>query len=81
MPKTKEEHAEYMKEYMKEYNQTPQGKKSYRISNWKQQGMDHDNFDHVYDIFMNTTNCDSCMCYVILVILMIIVGILLELLI
>ena len=45
---------------IKEYRQTPQFKKYHKISSWKQQGMEHDDFDHVYDIFMNTTNCDAC---------------------
>ena len=57
MPKkTKEEQAEYRKRYQ----QTPQGKKSNRISNWKKRGMEHYDFDHVYDIYINTTNCDAC---------------------
>ena len=47
-------------EKIKAYDQTPQRKKTNRISKWKSQGMEHDDFDYVYDIFMNTTNCDAC---------------------
>ena len=47
------------KEYMREYVKTPNGKKSCCISKWKHQGL-IDDYETIYDRYVNTTNCDLC---------------------
>ena len=44
----------------KEWRETEKGRKSIIISGWKQQGIIHYDFDTVYDIYINTHNCDVC---------------------
>ena len=51
MPRTKEDAAAYGREYYK----TPAGKKSRRISRWKQQGIICDDWDALHKQFMSTT--------------------------
>tara|TARA_R110000822_G_scaffold38655_1_gene106964 strand:- start:99 stop:434 length:336 start_codon:yes stop_codon:yes gene_type:complete len=46
----------------KKYQQTPEGKKSKRISRWKNRGVIHDNFDELYEKYINTELCDNCNC-------------------
>ena len=60
-------HKEYMREYnkrrkeeLKQYWQTPQGKRSKRICEWKRQYKLKGDLDKVYDIFINTENCEIC---------------------
>lgn len=48
-----------MAEYMREYRATPIGRKNCIIANWKFQGL-KDDYDKVYDKFINTTNCEKC---------------------
>tara|TARA_R110002167_G_scaffold87389_1_gene236209 strand:+ start:175 stop:522 length:348 start_codon:yes stop_codon:yes gene_type:complete len=71
MTLTKEQKKEYNrlyniknKEYYRNYNvlhrQSPEGKKSSRISCWKTQGVICFNFDLLYDIFLKTTHCEFC---------------------
>jgi len=56
----KEQNEEHIKEYKKEYNKTDKGKKSNRIKNWKNQGIINDDFDALYDIYINTKECNYC---------------------
>ena len=58
--KNKEKLKEYSKEFSKEHNQTEQGKKSQRIRKWKQRGLIHDNYDELYEYYLNTTHCEKC---------------------
>ena len=58
---------EYFKQYhqknkdkIKEYYQTPQGKKTRRISKWKHRGVIHQNFDELYEKYINTEHCELC---------------------
>jgi len=44
----------------KEYRQTPNGKKSTTINNWKKYGLIHDNYDELYDKYLDTSECDVC---------------------
>ena len=44
---------------LKIYNQTPNGKKTRIISCWKKRGIICE-YDAIYDIYINTTNCDYC---------------------
>jgi hypothetical protein len=58
--KWREENKEEKKAYGKQYRQTDAGKKSKRIWNWKKQGILSDDYDALYDKFLNTKNCEEC---------------------
>lgn len=58
--KNKETILQKQKEYKKEYLKTTSCIKSYRISNWKSRGVVCENFDELYDKYMNTTHCEKC---------------------
>ena len=61
--KRKEYHRQYReknKEKRKEYYQTPAGKKSRRISDWKRYNIKHDNYDELYERYLNTEFCELC---------------------
>tara|TARA_R110000782_G_scaffold268584_1_gene365199 strand:+ start:59 stop:526 length:468 start_codon:yes stop_codon:yes gene_type:complete len=60
--KNKEKVATRTKAYQKEYYQTPAGKKSYRISNWKKRGVISDDFDELYEKYLTTHFCELCNC-------------------
>ena len=51
---------EQRKEYNKEYYQTEAGKKSNRISKWKQRGVINDDFIALYNYYLNCKNCEGC---------------------
>jgi hypothetical protein len=55
-----EDNREKKLEKMKEYNKTPTGKKKLQIKNWKVQGMKSDDWDQVYELYTNETNCWWC---------------------
>ena len=57
-----EKNKDKSKEYYKLYCQTDKGKKSRRIGSWKHQGIITDNFDELYDKFINTEYCELCNC-------------------
>ena len=47
----------------KHYRQTPEGKKSTKISLWKSYGLidsDEDNYETLYNHYLNTKLCDIC---------------------
>tara|TARA_R110000787_G_scaffold175104_1_gene287639 strand:+ start:143 stop:703 length:561 start_codon:yes stop_codon:yes gene_type:complete len=48
------------KEKIKEYQQTPKGKKSLRISKWKQAGLICDDYDSLYCHYLTAETCDHC---------------------
>ena len=50
---------EYQKQYMEKWCATPKGLKSITISRWKQYGL-VDDYDKIYDIYLNTTHCELC---------------------
>ena len=69
--KNKEKIAETQKEYYeankeklikqtKEYRETEKGKKIKSISKWKSRGVISDNFDELYDKYINTKKCENC---------------------
>jgi len=65
--KQKEYHKEYQKrnkdkhaEHMKKYQESPSGKRVHKIASWKFQGIIFFDYDLLYDIFYETTNCDLC---------------------
>ena len=47
-------------QYAKEWKQTPSGKKSIVIKNWKFRGVKNDDLSKLYDTYINTTNCELC---------------------
>ena len=51
---------EKKKEYMKEYRKTDAYKKSYRITNWKKSGVKSDDFNSLYEHYLNCKNCENC---------------------
>ena len=54
------ENKEKIDKRNQEYNQTEAGKKSFRISAWKKRGVICDDFDSLYDKFINCKNCEEC---------------------
>jgi|TARA_R110001599_G_scaffold14503_3_gene63028 hypothetical protein len=63
----KEERKEYNKknrehitEYHRQYIQTDLGKKINRIGNWKNSGVISDNYDELYELYINCSNCENC---------------------
>jgi len=55
-----EENKEQIKEWSKEYNQTDKGKKIRRIGNWKHRGLICEDYDKLYEYYINTNECDNC---------------------
>jgi len=55
-----EKNKDTIKKVHKEYDKTDKGKKSKCITNWKQRGIINDDFDALYDIYINTHTCDYC---------------------
>jgi len=53
-------HKERYKKKCKEYNQTDQGKKSKRITDWKRMGVISQDYDKLYEYYLNTNECDNC---------------------
>ena len=58
--KWRENNREKIREYEKEYNQTETGKKSCRITNWKKRGIKSDDYNSLYDYYINCKNCELC---------------------
>tara|TARA_R110000803_G_C11737131_1_gene290495 strand:+ start:186 stop:539 length:354 start_codon:yes stop_codon:yes gene_type:complete len=56
----KEYHKEYQKEYKKEYNQTEAGRKSRIICHWKSRGIYSENYNSLYEYYLNVENCEEC---------------------
>ena len=63
----KEKKKQYDKEYLEknkkkliEYRQTKAFKKSMRICQWKRNGIITDDYDALYEKFINTENCELC---------------------
>lgn len=46
----------------KQYNKTEQGKKVKRITNWKRQGIISDDYNKLYERYINTNYCENCDC-------------------
>ena len=56
----REKNKEKIAEYHKEYKQTPAGIKTQRISNWKNYGIICDDWDVLYERYLNTEFCELC---------------------
>tara|TARA_R110000782_G_scaffold181989_1_gene272219 strand:- start:45 stop:497 length:453 start_codon:yes stop_codon:yes gene_type:complete len=57
---------EYCAEKKKLWAKSPTGIKSCKISSWKRQGIDCENWDIIYEWFLTITNCERC--YILLTI-------------
>jgi len=55
-----ERNKEKIAQQTKEYYQTPVGKKIIMISQWKSRGLIHDNYEELYDRYLQATGCDVC---------------------
>tara|TARA_R110000772_G_scaffold261962_1_gene380709 strand:+ start:277 stop:597 length:321 start_codon:yes stop_codon:yes gene_type:complete len=55
-----EKHKEKNKEKRRLYLQTPEGKKYNRTSRWKTMGVIHDDFNELYEKYINTEICELC---------------------
>jgi hypothetical protein len=51
---------EKQKEYNKEYNQTEVGKKIHRIARWKRWGVINDDYNALYEYYLNCKKCEEC---------------------
>ena len=69
--KYREQHRDKMVKYSKEYNDTHKqeaklyrkseiGRKGSRIRDWKRYGVICDDFDGLYEKYINTTHCENC---------------------
>ena len=58
----KEYHKGYTKkkEYQKDYLKTPQGTKVNRIGVWKHRGVVSDDWDSLYETYINCESCEEC---------------------
>ena len=55
------QNKEKKKEYFRKYRQSEKGKKSVMISQWKTiLGVIYDNFNELYEHYINTHSCDVC---------------------
>jgi len=56
----REVNKEKIRKQQYDYNRTPKGKKRMTISNWKNWGIISNDFDIVYDKYINCNNCEFC---------------------
>lgn len=54
------EHREERLLKVREYQATPKGQKTLRKRDWKRRGMNMDNFDDIYEKYLNSEKCESC---------------------
>ena len=57
-----QKNKEKAKAYRKVYNQSPAAKKSFLLYKWKIRGLIHDDYDDLYDKYLNATCCENCEC-------------------
>jgi len=60
MKEYNEKNKDKKKQYNREYIKTEKGKKSAMISAWKVKGLVEDDYDAIYDRYINTHECDCC---------------------
>ncbi len=58
--KNKDKHRDRYQTHLKEYIQTDEGIKSNRISKWKHRGIICDDWDVLYERYLNTELCELC---------------------
>ena len=62
----REKNKEKIKAYKSQYHQTEKSKKSNRINTWKHMGIIHDDYDVLYQRYLETNECEECginMCF------------------
>ena len=58
----RENNKEHKRKYDLIYSQSPQGKKTHKIAKWKKRGLICDDYNLIYEKYLNTLNCDNCNC-------------------
>jgi len=58
--KQSEKGKEQVKKIQEEYRLTEAGKKSFRISGWKQMKVNCDDWDELYEYYKNCWECENC---------------------
>ena len=58
--KHKDTRKEARAKWSKGYKQTPEGKKATRLVHWRKRGVVCDDFDALYEKYLNTTHCEEC---------------------
>jgi len=58
--KSYQKNKEKIREKNRVYGKTEKGKKSKIISGWKYKGLISDDYDALYDRYINTHECDCC---------------------
>jgi hypothetical protein len=56
----RESNKDKVSEHNKSHCQTPSGKKSHRISTWKRLGLIHDDYNALYESYLQATHCNAC---------------------
>ena len=56
----REKNKEKIKEVAQRYNQTEKAKRRGRICAWKARGLVSEDYDSIYDRYINTHECDCC---------------------
>ena len=56
----RENNTEKIREKNKKYNRTPEGIKSRITRRWKQRGLIYEDYDSLYEHYLNANNCDEC---------------------
>tara|TARA_R110001632_G_scaffold167171_1_gene285626 strand:+ start:153 stop:713 length:561 start_codon:yes stop_codon:yes gene_type:complete len=64
LAKKDKEYRETNKDKIKEYFQTPKGKKSLKLADWKKTGLQEspEDLDRIYDLWKNQELCNACDC-------------------
>lgn len=57
-----ETYRKHSTQIQKNYRSTEQGKRCYRVGNWKKRGVVCDDWDHLYTTYLTQDTCDSCGC-------------------
>jgi len=60
----RKKNKEKLKQQSKEWKQNnkEKSKKSDKISQWKQKGLISENYDQIYQLWLDSTHCDKCGC-------------------
>jgi len=58
--KQKYQQSEKGKETRQKYRQTEEGKKSERIADWKRMGVKSDDYNELYEYYINCWECENC---------------------
>ena len=56
----KKEYYKNNKEQIKEYDKKPNSVKRRSIRHWRQRGVIHEDFNKLYELYLNTTECMVC---------------------